>query len=701
MAELFWRTHQYSAQPRILKAQTIPTKQFRSDIQGLRAIAVLAVLLSHIWPSLIPGGFIGVDVFFVISGYLITGSLFQELQRTGHIALTRFYVRRMKRLLPAATLVLIVVSVLTICLLPPPRWEDTIIEVLASAFYVENWRLAWLAVDYFGAENAASPVQHFWSLSIEEQFYIFWPLMMMAAGLALRRFADLRLAVLMPLLLITAMSFSASVVVSEIRPEAAYFLTYTRIWELGLGGVLSIAVLPGVSLRVQETMRTIGLAAIMLAAFAYSSDMAFPGYAALLPTLGCALVIAAGTGGDAGSASKVLAVRPVQYLGDISYSVYLWHWPMVVFAGYYVRDGMTLSLGLMLIAAAIAFAHLSKRFVEDPIRYSDMNTKKAFAFVTGITVSCIIGALAIYHHVALQFINDYTDSSQYPGARAFLAGAKVPDVDIPMPPLVFLKKDKAEVYKENCHVSREDTALTPCIYGPGTGMKVVLMGDSHAANWAPALIAKADEMGWRLETHTKSACPVFRGTIEKSGRPYLHCDKWRENLLRYLHAAPPDLIVFAQSRFQKLVATTGRKSRDEVAAAVASVWRELLALGIKVVAIRDTPNLPFKPGACIARDPDCYAEQSKVLGDDDPILIAHDLVPEVPVINMTDAVCRNGKCPMVVGNVIVWRDGGHLTASYSRSLAAVLAARIDEAAYDVRSAVNTHRECFACPERLR
>jgi peptidoglycan/LPS O-acetylase OafA/YrhL len=253
MAEIFWGTHQHSAQRVIRQSQTIPTKHVRSDIQGLRAIAVLAVLLSHIWPSLIPGGFVGVDVFFVISDYLITGSLFHELQRTGHIALSQFYVRRMKRLLPAATLVLIVVSILTICLLPPSRWEETAVEILASAFYLENWRLAWLGVDYLGAENTASPVQHFWSLSIEEQFYIFWPLVMIAAGVAARRFVDLRTALAIPLLLIVTMSFSASVLLTETRPEAAYFLTYTRIWQLGLGGVLAIAVLPdfspGFSLR--------------------------------------------------------------------------------------------------------------------------------------------------------------------------------------------------------------------------------------------------------------------------------------------------------------------------------------------------------------------------------------------------------------------------------------------------------------------
>jgi peptidoglycan/LPS O-acetylase OafA/YrhL len=682
MADISWGGHSFTAERSISEAQAAPASQLRSDIQGLRAIAVLAVLLSHIWPKLIPGGFVGVDVFFVISGYLITRSLFSELQHTGRIALWPFYVRRMKRLLPAATVVLLVVAVLSLWLLPPSLWEDTATEILASAFYLENWRLAWLAVDYLSAEKTGSPVQHFWSLSIEEQFYLFWPLMMIAAGLAARRPLDLRIAVAMPLLLVVAMSFGASVVLTETQPDTAYFLTHTRIWQLGLGGLLAIAVLPEFSSKVREAMRTAGLAAILLAAFAYSTETVFPGYAALLPTLGCALVIAAGTHGDASGISRLLAASPAQYLGGISYSVYLWHWPMVVFAGQYAPDGADLPLGLTIIAATIAIAHLSTRFVEDPIRYSRIDMRKALGFAGGCCLCCVVAGAALYNHFAPQIIHSIADSPDYPGARAVFAGANVPPVHAPVPPLFLLKKDNPELYRKDCHLGFEGTALNPCRYGSDTGAKVVLMGDSHAAHWAPALIAKADEMGWRLETHTKSSCPIIRETTQRAGAPYLHCREWGETLLQYLKTSPPDLIIVAQSRFHRLAGANGRDTRKHVAAAVADVWRELHALGIKIVAIRDTPKLALQPGECITRDPACHAEQSKVLGDDDPLLMAGALVPEVPVIDMTDAVCQDGRCPMVIGNVVVWRDRGHLTATYSRTLATVLAARIAGAASD-------------------
>lgn len=679
MAEIFWETRPYSAHRSFPAIRALRTTHIRSDIQGLRAIAVLAVLLSHIWPGLLPGGFVGVDVFFVVSGYLITGSLFQELQQTGHIALSRFYVRRIKRLLPAATLVLLVVAVLSLWLVPPSRWEETAIEILASAFYVENWRLAWLAVDYLGSENTASPVRHFWSLSVEEQFYVFWPLMLMAVAAASRRFATLRAGVAIALLLIIVLSLSASVLLTQTQRESAYFLTSTRIWELSLGGLLAITVLPDLSRRVREAMRTIGLAAIALAALAFSAETAFPGYAALLPTLGCALVLAAGTDSDAWSITRLLSARPAQYLGDLSYPVYLWHWPIVIFAGHYATGGISFPLGLTLVASTVAVAHISKRFLEDPIRYSKIDPKKALAFITGFSVCCIVAAVVVYDQFALRIMNIHAESPNYPGARAFLAGAPVPAVDAPIPPPIFLKQDKGEVYKDDCHLGHGATTLTPCRYGPETGRKVVLMGDSHAAQWAPALIPEVTRLGWHLETQTKSSCPVFRENIKKQKDAQVFCKKWAENVLESLRNSPPDLVILAQAKSYQLADVTGQEPRMEVASAIAGVWRELLALGIKVVAIRDTPKLAFDPGACIARDPGCYARQSEIMGDD-PILAAHGLVPQVPVVDMTDAVCQDGKCPMVVGNVVVWRDLHHLTASYARTTATVLAARLAEAA---------------------
>jgi len=433
--------------------------------------------------------------------------------------------------------------------------------------------------------------------------------------------------------------------------------------------------------RIREIMRTAGLAAIVASALGYSAGTAFPGYAALLPVLGCAMVIAAGSQSGEWSAQRLLASPPAQYLGDMSYSIYLWHWPLVVFAGLHAPGGISLSLGGALLTATLAIAYLSKRFVEDPIRYATISTGKALAFSGGFIALCIVGAMTIYHYFAVGMMSTHVDLRNYPGANAIFTGAIVPSVDAPMPPLMLLRKDKSETYRSNCHVSSEDAELNPCQYGPVSApVKVVLIGDSHAANWAPSLIQQADELGWRVEINTKSACLFSKELIPQKDGLYLSCAEWSKSLLKRLRETHPDIVVIAQLGTYRLANDTGQEPAKQVAGAVADVWRDLLASGIKVVAIRDTPQLPFDPGECVARDPKCFAEQAGALRGDDPLLMAHALLPEVPVIDMTDAVCRDARCPMVVGNVIVWRDTGHLTASYARTLGAVLTTRITNAA---------------------
>ncbi len=660
-------------------------RELRADIQGLRALAVISVVLFHIWPQALPGGYVGVDVFFVISGYLITGMLFRELQDTGRISLLKFYERRMKRLLPAASLVLIVVALAT-PLLPPARWEETSIGILASALYVENWHLAWLAVDYLGAENSPSPVQHYWSLSIEEQFYILWPLIMIAAAAVSFLSANLRMRLMIPLAALTFASLAASIWLTQVSPASAYFVTHTRLWELGLGALLAIAVLPDFPARMRETMRVVGLVAILISVFSYSGETAFPGYAALLPTLGCALVIAAGTDAGRWTAYRLLALSPAQYLGNISYSFYLWHWPLIVFAGLYAPGGFSIVHGLALFLASVVLADLTKRFVEDPVRYWQTGSIKAFAFGIASIGCCILSATVIYKYVAMQVIESYGDSPDYPGARAFLENAAVPRVGSPIPPLTLLKRDRSQAYKKDCHLNFEDTELYPCVFGPETGKRVTLIGDSHAASWIPALAVLADRMDWRIETHTKSACALYRKPALRRDQPYPECKEWGGKLLAELRRSRPDIVILTQQRFGRVADEDGKPPHEQTAAAIVEVWREIQEAGAKVIAIRDTPALPFKPDECLLRDIGCYADQSQVLKDFDPIVIAHGLAPDVPMIDMTDAVCKDQKCPMIIGNIVVWRDSHHLTASYVRSVASAFGERIISAVgrYDVR-----------------
>ena len=326
---------------------------FCLDIQGLRAIAVSMVVIYHLRPSLLPGGFAGVDVFFVISGYLITGHLWRGYRKTGSVSLLDFWGRRARRLVPAAALVLLVTWLVARVAEPVTELPDIAVQIRASALYFQNWQLASEAVNYLQSEGPATPVQHFWSLSVEEQFYLVWPLLFGAAALvaivvararggrgghhrprrqpspaAARRAGLVTVAVLTTALV--GCSLAYSVYDTRTNPAAAYFVTTTRMWELGVGGLL--AMVPdtyGRRIGRQGWLGWAGLAAVMVAAFTLSGTSPFPGWIALLPVLGAAAMIAGGSADGRLGPAPLTSARPLVFLGGISYSLYLWHWPII------------------------------------------------------------------------------------------------------------------------------------------------------------------------------------------------------------------------------------------------------------------------------------------------------------------------------------------------------------------------------------
>ncbi|HEY6609376.1 MAG TPA: acyltransferase, partial [Candidatus Limnocylindria bacterium] len=349
----------------------------RADIQGLRAVAVGAVLLFHLWPNRLPGGYVGVDVFFVISGFLITSHLLHRPPRSGG-DLLEFWSRRIRRLLPASLLVLTVITIATWAVAPEPQWGNAAKEIAASALYVVNWYLASSSVDYLAAENAPTAAQHFWSLSVEEQFYLVWPLLIgLLTVIALRRRWPLQTVVGAGLGLAVAASLAYSVIATAQVPASAYFVTPTRVWELGVGGLLALFLSRRAFGRVSESeavplppvaralLAWMGLAAIALAAFLYSPATPFPGYTALLPVLGAAALVAAHAPSNAASPARYLAVRPMQWLGDVSYSVYLWHWPLIVLVPYVLGQPLRTTDKLLILVATLLLAGVTKILVED------------------------------------------------------------------------------------------------------------------------------------------------------------------------------------------------------------------------------------------------------------------------------------------------------------------------------------------------
>ena len=343
----------------------------RPEIQALRAVAIGCVVVYHFWPAALPAGFVGVDVFFVVSGFLITGLLLRDAERFDRVRLREFYVRRARRILPAALVVLTACAVATLLFVPRIEWRPFLQQILSSALYVQNWHLARDSQIPSRADLESTPVQHFWSLSVEEQFYLVWPLLIIAALWLAVRLGRRRILVIAGVLgAATLASFVHGVILTGVDHNLAYFSTLSRAWEFGVGGLLALvpAVVGERLRRTRALAAWVGLAAIAVAARTFTDHALFPGWIALVPVLGTAAVIWAGMPRAALSLAPVAALRPVQWFGGISYSLYLWHWPIIMFTPYITGRPSQAPVMVLLLVVSLVVADASKRWIEDPFR---------------------------------------------------------------------------------------------------------------------------------------------------------------------------------------------------------------------------------------------------------------------------------------------------------------------------------------------
>lgn len=636
------------------------------EIQGLRAVAVLAVLIYHIWPAVLPGGYVGVDVFFVISGYLITGSLFKEFEGTGRISIVGFYARRIRRLLPAATLVSLAVALAT-PFFPRDQWADIANSLVASALYVQNWFLAAQAVDYL-ADGAKGPMNHFWSLSVEEQYYIVWPLILLPIlYLARRTRLSPRAAFGWFVGLIGLGSLTYSVWLTPLDPGVAYFATTTRAWELALGGALAVFPL---AQRLAEPFRAalglVGLTAIALASTAYSDQTSFPGYAAVLPTLGAAAVILASGTRLPWAAAGVLTTRAFQYLGDISYSLYLWHWPLIVLYGQLTGRMIGLRGGLALLLASAVLAHFSKIWVEDRFRTGEISVGRTFmAGLAGIALTVVSG---------LGFLAWGSNDAGTVVAGRLPRGAvamrdpgydwRQEDVARVVPQPSTARKDVPSAYARKCHQNQSRSEVLSCDFGdPNSRLKIVMLGDSHATHWFPTFEEIARRQSIYFRGVAKSAClfslePVYNGGLK---RPYTECAEWSQNVIEWLAREKPDVVLISQSPGYPAASLEG----------MSAAWGRLLAMKLNVQAVVSTPWMPFEPSKCFMTSvnwvTDCVPERTTVFKPDLTLAAAQGL--KIPTLDFTDHFCRPTDCPTMIGGVFVYRDRHHMTATFARTLA--------------------------------
>lgn len=671
---------------------------FRPDIEGLRAIAVIFVLLYHAGVlAVAAGGFIGVDVFFVISGFLITGLLIRELNSTGRIRLPRFYARRAKRLLPAAGLVLVVTSVLTWATVSVVQWRTFGGDVVGAALYVVNWVLAGRSVDYLAEDVGVSPVQHFWSLAVEEQFYLLWPLLLVLVALWVRRRsrARLRPAMAVGITVVLVPSFVTSIVWTEANAAAAFFVTPTRLWELGIGAMVAIgsgwwARLPR---RLSVLLGWAGLVAVVASGIFLSTDVAWPGYAALWPVLGSALVIIAGfTSGPAGPAG-VLSLRPAVWVGGLSYSLYLWHWPLLV-AATALWGGLGTAVGALVALASFIPAWLSYRFVENPFRFAPAVARSnRLALSLGGNFS-LVGVIAGLVLILLVPTGANPQAGQAPGAAVLHREGTDPsraapgtadslaDVEWFTPEAALATESVPRGYPQGCQQNQNSAEVIMCGYGDADGdTDVAVVGDSKVLQWQSAIEQIAIEHNWQVRSYTKSNCAFSAGTLANDGEPYTSCSAWNEEVLNTLLQDRPDTVIVSSGATQALAdpadATSG--SSEAMVTGLEKQWSALTEAGIQVVVLLDNPSPDRSIYECVADHPDDLQactfrrDQGRQRSAAPEQLAAGERLEQVQTIDMSEFICPSRTCVPVIGNVLIYRQTTHLTDTYVRSLTPDLA----------------------------
>ena len=649
---------------------------------------MLTVVLFHVWPESMPGGYVGVDVFFAISGFLITAHLLREVERTGALSLWGFWARRARRLLPAALLTLFVCAVGTLLFVPQVYWQQFLTEIGASTAYVQNWQLASDAVDYLAAENRASPAQHFWSLSAEEQFYIVWPLLI-ALGAWLSR---TRAAIIAVLAIVTGLSLAYSITETASNPAAAYFVTPTRAWEFGAGGLL--ALLGGRAWRLPDAARAAlswaGLLAVLYASIFYSTDTPFPGSAALVPVLGTLAIILAGMPRAWWAPSPAYRLRPAQFLGDISYSVYLWHWPLLVFAPFILVDPGLDETRVAVVLLTVLLAWVTKVLVEDPVRRSAWLTSQP-----RVTFACSAAAMALVAgvlasgatHVQAQIHEAERESSSLVENRPPCFGAAARDEEKPcdnpalrteVVPLPVAAKTEEYAPCERFH---RENGLSQCDFGVARGKAsrtIALVGDSHAGHWRGPLNAVADKNNWHGVSITRTSCPFSMATKDLAEPTRSQCKDWVEKVPQYFREHPEVDTVFVVAITGGTVnVPRGRTMLEAKVDGVRDAWRALPDTVKHIVVIRDPPRIAGDTVDCVDRaiaageraDIACAVPRRSALEADPQAVAARQAgSPRAQVIDLTDLFCSERLCFPVVGGALVFTDLHHFTLVWAETL---------------------------------
>jgi peptidoglycan/LPS O-acetylase OafA/YrhL len=658
----------------------VPQPAYRPDIEGLRGIAILMVVAFHAGVPALAGGFVGVDVFFVLSGFFITAMLARELDERGEVDVNAFYARRALRLLPALLVVLLATLAAVFVLYAPIDRGWIAGDARAVALHAGNLNFARGAVDYFSTGD--NPFLHTWSLAVEEQFYLVWPLLFLgvawlgtssaAPGLKSRK----RLFVAVTVA--GAASFILSVWMTSVAQPWAFFGMPTRIWEFALGGSLALALngRPDTRTTASSVLQGVGLVMIAGAVLAYDGQTRYPGVAALVPALGAVLLLMGGHQGPNSAISRALSVNPLTWLGRMSYAWYLWHWPLIGAAAV-LNPGIGVAGRLGWSGVALGLAWLTHRFIERPVREGSTAIARVpshWLLPGTVAASVLVAALA---HGAMVVAERHVASTSQ---RLF----------------AFARVDRKQ---HDCWATTLEDARGSCEFGDTRSSKtLVLFGDSHAEHWLGALDQYGSEHGLKIVVMVKGGCPVADMPELRQPRLrrfYHECTRYREAMVQRIVAMRPTAAIL--SNYDHYLPANGKTSGWQVTPemwqrGLRRTYERISSAGIPVVAIRGTPRTWFDVPACLSR------RAAGLLGARE---CAYDraagMVPaavkaqteaarglRVSLVDMNDRICNTARCNVARDDVVYFTDDNHLTATFSRSLAPVFGARVEAAIDQLR-----------------
>lgn len=697
--------------------------QRRADIEGIRAVAVAAVLLFHAGVPWLEGGYVGVDVFFVVSGFLITSLLVRERAGSGRISLSGFWSRRARRILPMSAVVAVATLAASWVWLEPVRVRDAATDAVGVATFSSNLVFADRGADYLQSALPPSPFQHYWSLAVEEQFYLLWPLLVVAVCVGASGLLSVRRRVGVTAAVVSVASFAACMVLMESSQPWAFFAPHTRAFELAIGAL--VATLPAAAGARDRTLSAagawVGLGGIVACAAVFDESTPFPGPWAIVPVLATAFVL---RGGDARGWSPVAVLRfaPFQWLGSRSYSAYLWHWPVLVVTAAALGRDLSVAEGSMCTVAALALSEVSYRFPEDPVRRAGFVRGSKAAVLALALSSLVAGAGLLVRNnppsiptagAAATPVLGSTSTTVATGPSPVVGPATTtaPTTTVPVPPtlpgpsapieavvaaaattglpsnlepsLTNVRNDMPRIYSNGCHAGFGATVPKRCVVGDETSDVVVgVYGDSHAAQWFPMFEKIAIKRKWKLIYYTKRGCPPAEIEVYSSvlGKVYRECGPWRANVLDQMVEDGVKVVFVAH--FDRLLSAETKIPpwQKEWRAGLRGTFEALEARGIVPVLMEDTPWPGQDVPTCLSRnfaDVDACSQPVGQAYRDDMYEVRRDFQREGKnVLWVRQMFCTSTVCPNIVGNLLMYRDDNHVTVTYASFIAPLVDATV-------------------------